>query len=193
MPELIIHRSPQHNDIPLNLKSHTSSLTPTNLPKMAVLNFVPGITAQVLINGKPAAEIRDPDPTAVQPLDPNAVQHQPLRTVSNYIESETGQEFSVKCTVKCPPYKMDSSKLCFFVYVDGHLGWILICERAPFDRQGQTEWRMRPVASRRERVKDARSMAFSLPRLRLVRCPFTFLFPNLVLPLMRFYSGIGGP
>lgn len=104
--------------------------------------------------------------------NPTSSNIQTLRTVSNYIESENGQEFSVKCTVKCPPYKMDSSKLCFFVYVDGYLGWILICERAPFYRQGQTEWEDEAGGVKEGKGQGCQEYGFQFAKIETSTLPF---------------------
>jgi hypothetical protein len=107
---------------------------------MAVLNFHRGITAQVLIDGSPADEIPDDEEIQIDHSDSDVVEHQAARTVSSYIQAETGKAFSIRVGVKCPPYKMDSSKLCFHIFVDGKPAWISICDRPHFERRGNTEW-----------------------------------------------------
>ncbi|KAK0118013.1 hypothetical protein ONS95_012324 [Cadophora gregata] len=110
---------------------------------MAVLDIVEGLTAEILINGEPAQEFDDPDEIQVEHQDPAIRRHQMKHTVSKYIESKSGQKFSIQMTVGRPlgHANMAHPKLTMDVEVDGIHAWTLICARPWFKHnEDGAEW-----------------------------------------------------
>ncbi|KAL5314909.1 hypothetical protein ACEPPN_017559 [Leptodophora sp. 'Broadleaf-Isolate-01'] len=110
---------------------------------MAVLNIVDGLTAEILINGEPATEYPDPDEIQVS-HENNAIRaYQIKHTVSKYIESQSGQNFSIRMRVGRPlgHANMAHAKLTMDCEVDGILVWSLICARPWFKKHPDgAEW-----------------------------------------------------
>ena len=84
---------------------------------MAILDCLPGIEVTVWANGETLEEY-DAENDIVIHENAVAASHQQARTVTKYIESTTGQVFSVKINVKAP-YKLDCPRLSFTFRVDG--------------------------------------------------------------------------
>ncbi|TAQ83913.1 hypothetical protein B7494_g7759 [Chlorociboria aeruginascens] len=106
---------------------------------MAILPaFIPGISAEVLVNGKPIPEIPDRDEIEVIHDDLNVVAWQSVRTVSTYLQTTTDTPFSIKVSV-APPYRIDCSKLGFHFMIDGKLVWTAKCER-PSLAKNEGKW-----------------------------------------------------
>ncbi|PVH81465.1 hypothetical protein DL98DRAFT_624143 [Cadophora sp. DSE1049] len=103
---------------------------------MAVLDIVDGLTAEVLINGEPAHEYDDPDEIEVEHKNNAIRRYQIKHTVSKYIESESGQKFSIQMTVGRPlgHAKMAHPKLTMDIEVDGIHAWTMICDRPWFNK-----------------------------------------------------------
>ena len=111
---------------------------------MAILFTLPGIEAEILINGKPVIEHADPEEFQSQHEDPYVAEYQTSHTVCKYIQSETDQLFSVRFTVGAPYVKgkvMDHVRLGFHIFIDGaHVGdaW---CSRLHFKHKPiGTKW-----------------------------------------------------
>jgi hypothetical protein len=83
---------------------------------MAILDDLPGIEATVRINGEVLAEYDDDE--EYQPQGDNVPHHRRAEVASNYIESETGAEFTINISVG-EPYQMNCPSLGFHVLVDG--------------------------------------------------------------------------
>lgn len=112
---------------------------------MAVLDlFLEGVTAEILINGALAQEHEDIDEIQVKHASRVVAEYQEKRTVSKYIQSQTGQEFTIKFTVGPPHVKgknMDQTKLGFHVYVDGNFAGKVWCEKVFFKKnEAGTVW-----------------------------------------------------
>jgi hypothetical protein len=81
---------------------------------MAVLNGLEGIEVTVCVDGQALREYND-DEVEAQPGVVGA--HQASKTVSKWIEADTGKDFVIKMGVKSP-YQMDCPTLSFKVQVD---------------------------------------------------------------------------
>lgn len=82
---------------------------------MAILTSVPGIEATIQVNNQPLVEHEDDDPAETLGEDALLLG---AKTTSKYIESITGQEFSVHCSV-AKPYQRTSASVAVHIYVDG--------------------------------------------------------------------------
>lgn len=104
---------------------------------MAILPLCPGLTAEILISYSPAIEHPDPDDIKLVHEDPAVRDYQAARTVSTYIESVTGQPFSIRMSVGMPAghVGMGHAKLSMDVEVDGIPVWTMICPRPWFKHQ----------------------------------------------------------
>ncbi|KAH7319181.1 hypothetical protein BKA65DRAFT_599288 [Rhexocercosporidium sp. MPI-PUGE-AT-0058] len=110
---------------------------------MAILNIVDGLTASILINGDPAVEYDDPDEIQVEHENNAIREYQIKHTVSKYIESQSGQKFSIQMKVGRPlgHANMAHAKLTMDVEVDGIPVWELICDRPWFKKHPEgAEW-----------------------------------------------------
>ncbi|KAE9368743.1 hypothetical protein N431DRAFT_347016 [Stipitochalara longipes BDJ] len=95
---------------------------------MAILASLPGIEVSVIVKEQSLAEYFDDDFDLV--LEPI--------TVSNYIQSETGKEFSIKLVVK-DPFNLSYPTLGFQIYVDGVKVREPLLRRTKFE-QGDGYW-----------------------------------------------------
>lgn len=86
---------------------------------MAIHDDLPGVEATVCVNGQPLQEYRT-DNDEVQHNDRAITLHGSLWTITNYIESQTNQDFTIKLTVKLP-YVMDCGRLLYEIRVDSQL------------------------------------------------------------------------
>lgn len=79
--------------------------------------------------GNPSQEYRT-DNDEVQKDDPEVKLHQSLWTVTNYVEAQTGKEFTIKLDFK-HPYKLICERIDARFYVDGEKirGKILVKEQ----------------------------------------------------------------
>ena len=89
---------------------------------MAILQIFPGVSVEILINGKATTEYDDVDEVQVQHEDFRVAEYQKSRIVSKYIASETAQRFTIKHTVGAPYIRgtrMPDVSLGFYLYIDG--------------------------------------------------------------------------
>ncbi|KAH7391270.1 hypothetical protein BKA64DRAFT_756325 [Cadophora sp. MPI-SDFR-AT-0126] len=109
---------------------------------MAVLDLVAGLTAEILINGSPSLEYDDPNNIQVEHKDRAIRDYQARHTCSKYIESKSGQKFSIRMKVGRPlgHKKMAHAKLTMDIEVDGIPVWTLICDRPWFNKNLGPEW-----------------------------------------------------
>jgi len=110
---------------------------------MAVLDIVAGLTAEIIINGDPAQEYDDDNKVEVQHNLRSVREYQASHTCSKYIESKSGQKFSMRMKVRHPlgHKKMAHARLTMEVEVDGILIWTLHCPRTWFkDKPDGAEW-----------------------------------------------------
>ena len=91
---------------------------------MAVLSTLPGVVAEILINGESVQEYDDDSEIQIDHEDEHVVEYQTTHTVSKYIQSKTGEEFSIRFIVGAPYVKgtvMDHIRLGFHIYIDSTL------------------------------------------------------------------------
>ena len=99
--------------------------------------FVPGISAQIIIDGRPATQ-HLAKAVEVKIDDSPIEKYQKHRTLTAYIESNTDQEFEIKLLVQAPYSMADVTKLGFHVWVDGgEKVWHTVCPRPEYNRAGQ--------------------------------------------------------
>jgi hypothetical protein len=82
---------------------------------MAVLDITPGIEVTICSGGQALPEYENNDTKAEQV---NSSAYKTYRTVSRYVESVTGQEFSVNMSLS-PRFNFDCPTIAFRVHVDG--------------------------------------------------------------------------
>jgi hypothetical protein len=103
---------------------------------MAIADFLPGIEAQVFVNGETATEYADEDEIQVEHASPEVAKYQASRTISKYIEAESDHPVSIKLSVD-PPYSVNmDSKVGFYISVDGIPAWESTCSRPAVKKNG---------------------------------------------------------
>ncbi|KAF8860117.1 hypothetical protein BDZ45DRAFT_741723 [Acephala macrosclerotiorum] len=116
---------------------------------MAILDLVPGVSAEILVNGIPATEHPDTDEIQVDHEDAGVAEYQSKRTVSTYVESVANAPFAIKFTVNKVYQKemirRNFAKIGFYVTIDGNSLDPEFCPRPWFnwkDNKDKKEWVM---------------------------------------------------
>lgn len=97
---------------------------------MAILEHFSGVEVVVCTAGA-AIEEYDAENDEVKHVNVVVSRHHQNVTVTKYIESTTGHEFSIKLSVK-KSFKLDTTSLGFFVYIDGEYIGGRFMDRAHF-------------------------------------------------------------
>jgi hypothetical protein len=141
---------------------------------MAIAPFLPGISASILIAGIPIHEHPDLDEPSIEHFDPAVSKYQTSVLVSNYIESVTDNEFTIKLTLGLPHSRTMDSKVRFHITLDGIPVWISTAARPAVQRNGY-EWE-----DEVEGVKEGKGQActvrkFRFQEIKTSKSPFLFL------------------
>lgn len=105
---------------------------------MAILPTLRGIECQILINGKPASELRDTDAIPVSHPNRKTAKYQARRTVSTYIESITDQNFAIKLRVGPPVgFKAEGRKKMAYTKIGFHATVGKSCSEEGEEREGK--------------------------------------------------------
>lgn len=103
---------------------------------MAIATLYPGITASILIAGRPTYEHPDLDEPSIENFDPAVSEYQTRRLTSKYIEAVTDNEFTIKLTFGPPDSRGMDSKVRFYVKVDGKENWEATAARPSVEKNG---------------------------------------------------------
>lgn len=85
---------------------------------MAVLDKVRGLTACVMVDGKPLEEYEDDEDEEERAEDSNAAQYRASRTITKYVESASNKEYAIQINLG-RMYHFDSPTLHVDVKIDG--------------------------------------------------------------------------
>ncbi|KAE9368746.1 hypothetical protein N431DRAFT_547659 [Stipitochalara longipes BDJ] len=143
---------------------------------MAKLDTLPGIEVKIASNGDPLPEHEDIEGPNSKHADPIVAEYQNSRTVSVWIESETGAEFSIMLSVGNPivdatktKNKMSYIKLKFYSEVDGQHAWVSECPRRWFnDRPGQkrrTSWKDEVLGPKQGKGRGCKLRKFKFAKI----------------------------
>lgn len=78
---------------------------------MAIIDGVPGLEVQILVDGEPLIEYDDED-------EPGVHDGSGRKTISKFVEARSGAEFVIKCSFDAVnPYKTNDLQIA--VYIDG--------------------------------------------------------------------------
>jgi hypothetical protein len=142
---------------------------------MAVLPLNLSISAEVLIDGKPAAEHPDYDDIEIEHDNHQIVEYQKNRTVSTYIECEADTVFSLRFSAGEPDAHkgMKCSHLGFFVTIDGNKAGHVLCSRAEFKKNKRmVGWTGEMFAVKDEiRPRSVQEMDFRFAKIVVGECP----------------------
>ena len=164
---------------------------------MAKLDTLPGIEVKIASNDDPLPEHEDIEGPNSKHADPVVAEYQNSRTVSVWIESETGAEFSILLSVGSPivdatkkKNKMNYMNLKFYCVVDGQHAWISECPRRWFnDRPGQekrTSWKGEVLGPKQGKGRGCKLRRFKFAKIETSMFSSLLLqglFPNLPFQL----------
>jgi len=143
---------------------------------MAKLDTLPGIEVKIALNGELLPEHEDIEGPNSKHADPIVAEYQNSRTVSVWVESETGAEFSIMLSVGHPivdatktKNKMSYINLKFYSAVDGNHAWVSECPRRWFnDRPGQekrTLWKDEVLGPKQGKGRGCRLRKFKFAKI----------------------------
>lgn len=139
---------------------------------MAKFPYLPGLAVTVLVNGTPATEHDDPDEIQVEHEDHEVVAYQIARTVSKYIESITGQHFSIKFEVG-PPLGHEGmiyTKFVIEIEVDGIPAWTCFCDRPFFKKHPGGTWEDQVEGVKEGKGRSCTLKEFKFAKIETSKC-----------------------
>lgn len=104
---------------PCLLLSSSSDLTSISGDKMVVHSGLPGISVEIIVRGHALQEFEDPG-TNEGSASPRTVFNSGeefFKSVSKFIKSEAGEEFSIKCSIG-KPFTCESDMLGIDIYIN---------------------------------------------------------------------------
>jgi hypothetical protein len=146
---------------------------------MAIAPLFPGITASILIAGKPAHEYPDLDEPSIEHFDRAVSEYQTKRLTSNYIESVTDNEFTIKLTLGPPDSRGMDSKVRFYIKVDGKGVWEATAAK-PRVKENGDEWEEEVEGVKEGKGHGCKLRKFRFAEIKTSKYPF--------LPLCFFAS-----